>query len=262
MTHPIKFSPGNHQYRLDGKPVKGVTTLLNGGLPKPALPPWAARTVAEYVADNREAVAQLYTMGRWPMVNALKGIPWEQRDQAAAKGTDVHSLAEDVVHGREVEVPAHLVGHVEGYARFLDQWDVQPILVERMVANREHWYAGTFDLIATVKGEPMLLDLKTSKGIYGEVALQVAAYRFAEFYQDDDGLEQPMPEVARVAAVHVREDGTDLIPLESSDKPFRCFLHIAWVAKQSDAIKTWVGQPATLDEAAAVFASAPNLDVA
>ena len=243
MTGPIRFTPGNHQYRLDGKPVKGVTTLISQGLPKPALPRWAANTVAEYVADNPEAIEQLRRMGRWPMVNALKGVPWEQRDQAGAKGTEVHKLAESVVHGLEVDVPEHLVGHVEGYARFLDAWQVEPILVERMVANREHWYAGTFDLIANVCGEPWFLDLKTSKGVYGETSLQIAAYRNAEFWQDDDGNEQPLPETAKVGVLHVREDGTDLLPLDASDKPWRCFLHVAWVAKQTDAIKGWVGEP-------------------
>lgn len=250
MSHPIKFSPGNHQYRLDGKPVKGVTTLIGQGLPKPALPRWAANTVAEYVADNPDAIDQLRKMGRYPMVNALKGVPWEQRDQAAAKGTEVHRFGEQVIHGTEVEVPQHLAGHVEGYVRFLDTWKVEPILVERMVANREHWYAGTFDLIADIAGTVWLLDLKTSKGIYGETALQCAAYRNAEFWQDDEGLEQPLPEVERVGALHVREDGTDLLPLDSSDTPFRVFLHVAWVAKQTEAIKEMVGTAMHLDGAA------------
>lgn len=242
MTHPIKFSPGNHQYRLDGKPVKGVTTLLNGGLPKPALPRWAANTVAEYVADNPDAITQLRSMGRYPMINALKGVPWEARDKAGARGTDVHHLAEKLIHGVEVDVPAHLVGHVEGYAKFLDLWKVEPILTERQVANRQHWYAGTFDLIADIGGTKWFLDLKTSKGIYGEVALQVAAYRNAEFWQDDDGTEQPLPPTERIGALHVREDGTELIPLDSTDAPWKVFQHVAWVAKQIDAIKGFVGE--------------------
>ena len=240
MTHPLKFSKGNHQYRLDGKPVKGVTTLISGGVPKPALVRWSARTVAEYVADNSDAVEQLRAMGRNSMVNALKGVPWDSRDKAAARGTDVHKLGEDLVHGREVDVPEHLLGHVEGYAKFLDEWQLEPILTEKMVANREHWYGGTFDLIATMHGTPWLLDLKTAKGVYGENALQCSAYRNAEFWQDDDGLEQPMPEVERIGVLHVREDGTTLVPLDSGPKPFQCFLHAAWLCKQADAIKSFV----------------------
>lgn len=248
MTHPIKFNEARHMYWLDGRPVKGVTTLLNAGLPKPALVRWSANTVAEYVADNPEQVEQLRAMGRNSMVNALKGVPWDSRDKAAARGTDVHALAEKLVHGVEVDVPAHLVAHVEGYAKFLDEWDVQPILTEKKVASRTHWYAGTFDLIATVRGVPMLLDLKTSKGIYGEVALQVDAYRNADFYQDDDGHEQPIPECERIAALHVTEAGTSLVPLDSSGAPFRCFLHVAWLAKKADEIKGYAGSPLTIED--------------
>ena len=41
-----------HKYVLDGQPVKGVTTLIGSGMPKPALPYWSAKLVAEYVYDN------------------------------------------------------------------------------------------------------------------------------------------------------------------------------------------------------------------
>ena len=244
MTHPLKFSKGNHQYRLDGKPVKGVTTLISGGLPKPALVRWSANMVAEYVADNPDAVEQLRAMGRNSMVNALKGVPWDSRDKAAARGTDVHKLGEDLVHGREVDVPEHLLGHVEGYAKFLDKHNVEPVLTEFMVANRAAWYCGTADLIAKIDGVMIFADLKTSKGIYGETALQIAAYKNAEWYQDDDGNECPIPEVERCAALHVREDGTELVPLDSTDAPWKVFQHVAWVAKQLDTIKGFVGEAA------------------
>ena len=102
----LKFSPGNHSYRLDGKPVPGVTTLLKGGIPAPALVYWSAKQVAEYVADNEDHVAQLRSMGRNPMVAALKSVPWETRDTAAVRGTDVHALAEQLVHGNEVRCPS------------------------------------------------------------------------------------------------------------------------------------------------------------
>jgi hypothetical protein len=42
----------NHWYKIDGKKADGVTTLLSQGLAKPWLGNWAAKTVAEHVADN------------------------------------------------------------------------------------------------------------------------------------------------------------------------------------------------------------------
>lgn len=242
----LKFSPKGHRYWLDGKPIPGVTTLLGKGLPKPAIPYWAAKSVAEYVIDNPEGVDQLRTMGREPAVAALKQVPWQKRDEAAVRGTDVHRLAEDLVHGREVEVPEHLVGHVEGYARFLDKFAVKGILTERPVASRKWWYAGTFDLIAEIDGVVWSLDNKTSKGVYGETGLQVAAYTTAEFYLAEDGDEKPLPEVERMGVLHVTEDGTLLHPMGDRaviDKAAATFRHIAYVAKQTDWIKGLIGQP-------------------
>jgi hypothetical protein len=238
----LRFNPSSHRYWLDGRAVPGVTTLIGKGLPKPALPGWAARTVAEWVADNPDGLDQLRGMGREPMVNALKAVPWQRRDEAAVRGTDVHALAERVVAGEEVTVPDHLVGFVEGYAKLLDTTRLEPLLVEAQVASRTYWFAGTADLIARIDGEVGLLDLKTSSGIYGETALQTAAYASAEFYLGDGGEddERPLPVISFIAAVHVTEHGSRLhrFPV-AVDHAFKVFTHVAWVAKQVPDIDSW-----------------------
>jgi hypothetical protein len=242
----LKFSPGNHQYKLDGKPVTGVTTLIKGGLPAPALVYWSAKMVAEYVADNEDAVAQLRAMGRNTMVAALKGIPWDTRDKAALKGTDIHALAERVVHGEEIDVPPEFFGHVQGYADWLDKFDAVPVLAEKSCANRKHWYAGRFDLIADLPGARWLLDVKTGKNAYPDAAIQLDAYRNCEFYvtDDDPETEYPMPEgIERLGVLHVTESGTTLVPMQSDGAPFRDFLHCAWITKRDQAIKAYKLEP-------------------
>jgi hypothetical protein len=246
----LKFSPGNHQYRLDGKHIPGVTTLIGKGLPKDALVYWSAKAVAEYVADNEDGVTQLRAMGRGPMVNALKGVPWESRDKAAVKGTDVHALAEQVVHGAEVEVPPDLVDHVTGYATWLDEFDVTPVLTERSCANRTLFYAGRFDLIADIAGTRWMLDVKTG-GVYADAALQLDAYRNTEFYvQDDDpDTELPLPEhVERLGVIHVTDAGTTLYPMRSDGEPFRIFKHVMYVAKRRKDIDAFKFDPITSPE--------------
>jgi hypothetical protein len=233
-----------HRYTLDGKPVPGVTTLLSNGLPKPALTRWAAKTAAEYVADNLEVLNAL--PDRESIVATVKQSPWSQRDRAAVRGTDVHALAEKLLHGEEVEVPEHLTGYVEGYARFLDEWQPTPVLTERPVASRKWWYAGTFDAILRMPdGETLLVDWKTSKGVYGETASQIAAYREAEFYVADDGTEQPMPEVDGLAVVHVTPTGCDLYRVADPEAAWKDALHIFWVAKATDRIKAQITEPCT-----------------
>ncbi len=214
----LQFQPKAHRYRLDGKAVPGVTTIL-GVLDKPALPKWAAGAVAEYVADHPDGVEHLRTMGRGPMVSALKGIPWQARDEAANRGTEVHGYAAAIVKGGEVDVPELLVGHVESYLSFLDDYGIRPVLVEQAVASRTHWYAGTLDLVADSKRHPRAIyDLKTSRsGIYAQTAFQNAAYGMADFY-GLDGDEHPMSEIGIEASfgVHLRADGYDVHPLPYS----------------------------------------------
>lgn len=238
----LVFYPKSHRYKLDGFWVPGVTTLIGKGLPK-VLHYWSARRVAEYVADNRSAVEQLYDMGRGPMVAALKEVPWQERDEAAVRGTDVHVLAEKLVHGEEVDVPDYILGHVEGYARFLDAFAVEPILTEHAVGSRKWQYAGTFDLAARIGGVTWGLDNKSSRDVYGETALQLAAYFGAEFYLAEDGTEQPLPEVERMGVLHIRADGTDLYPIKDPGSAWKDFLHVAWTAKATDRIKAQVADP-------------------
>jgi len=246
----LKFAPGNHAYFCDGKRIPGVTTLISKGLPKPAIPYWAAKTVAEYVLDHPEGVEALRTMGRSSAVAALKQVPWTRRDEAAVRGTDVHALAERIIHGEQVDVPEHLVGHVEGYTRFIDTFGVEPILTEVPVANRAHWYAGKPDAIVNMGGTVWLLDWKTSSGVYGETALQTAAYARAEFYVNDGewAFEHPMPQVERIGVVHVTADGSQLYDLGDVDEAFKVFTHVAWVANKTDWIKGLIGEPMTIEE--------------
>lgn len=253
----LKFNAKTHRYWLDGKPIKGVTTLL-GSLNKPAIPYWAAKSVAEHVADNLDNLPAWGQMDRESLVAALKQVPWTKRDKAGIRGTEIHALAEEIVHGREVEVPDTLLGFVQGYVDFLDAFNVKPIATECSVGNREHFYAGRFDFIGTIDtdehaGLTWLLDWKTSAGVYGETGLQTAAYARGEFYatDEDPDAEVPMPHIDKIGVVHITESGSFLHDLGSIDESFEEFLHTAALTKSSDRRKTLVGDPIAPKGAAA-----------
>lgn len=237
----INYGRG-HGYKIDGEKVDGVTTLIKDGLPKPALVGWAARSVAEHVADNLDAVLGMRDMGRDAIVAALKEAPWTSRNKAGARGTEVHGYAERLAAGEEVEVPDHIAGHVEACVAFLDDWKVRPVLTETSVGSRKWRYGGTLDLVADVTRpdgggeERAILDWKTAaSGIWPETAYQLAAYRHAEIYLDDDGAEQPMADLGITCGygVHIRADGYDVIPVRCDEPVFKAFLHIAWVARHA-----------------------------
>lgn len=236
----LVFDEARHRYSLDGRPVTGVTTIIGKGLPKPGLPYWSARVVAEAAVDEAATLAATIGMqGRDAVVNRLRRAPWQARDRAAVRGTRVHALAEQVALGGEVDVPASLVPYVEGYVEFLDGHDVEPILTEARLASRAHWYAGTADLVARMGGETWLLDLKTSNNIHGSYALQCAAYARAEFHLDADGEERPMPPIDRIGAIHVQPDGCRLAEFPSVNQAWNAFLAVKAVADLTVTIDSW-----------------------
>lgn len=253
-----------HSYKVDGQPVDGVTTLIKGGLPKPALMYWSARTVAEYVADNLDQVAAMAGMGRASIVAALKEVPWTARDAAAAKGTEVHALAEKVVHGDRVDVPEQIAGYVESCVAFLDEYRVEPIVVEAVIASRRWRYAGTADLLAklTLPGDEVVTavaDYKTgASGIWPDVALQLAAYRNGDVYLNARGAEYPLAGLglAETAyAVWLRPDGYDVYPVNAGPDVFKVFNHLAYVARRTDEkkgeITSWLGEALQREEVTA-----------
>lgn len=252
----LRFFEKTHKYTLDGRPIPGVTTLIGGGVPKPALPYWAAKTVAEWVVDNPDELAALVAAGdRYAAIKTLKGIPWERRDAAAVKGSEIHALAELIIHGHEAEVPDALLGYVDGYVKFLEEFDVQPILTEIPVANRRWYYAGKPDAIVTMGRGPWadeiaLLDWKSSSAVYGETSLQCAAYARAEFAQVGDD-EIPLPEITRIGVVHLTESGSYLYDLGDIEKAFAEFKSAAYIAKTADRRKTLIGEPMTVEVAVA-----------
>lgn len=247
----LVFYPASHRYKLDGQWVSGVTTLIKGGLPRDSLMYWSARTVAEYVADHPEDVDALRRMGRGPMVQALREVPWEKRDTAAARGTEVHALAERLVADEQIPIPEHLDGYVRSCVDFLDEWQPKTLLAERAVGHRAHWWAGTFDYICELPdGRIVLADWKTTaSGIWPETAYQLAAYRHAEFYVTQDGDELPLPPITDTWGVHLRRDGYDVVPVKADEATYKEFRHIAFVAAAAKRAKGdkhtpgYVGQP-------------------
>lgn len=226
-TTGLKFYDASHRYKLDGNWVPGVTTIL-GVLSKPALPKWAASSVAEYVADNREAIEHLYAAGRGPMVASLKETPWQRRDDAADRGTKFHDFAERILLGEEVDVPDAQVPLVESALTFMDAYNVRPLAIEQAVGSREHRYAGKFDLIADSNLGRAIFDWKSGKRIYASTAFQCAAYAFAEFMCDGNGgPESALPQFIETAyGVHIRDDGYDVYPLAFGDSIYDEFLTI------------------------------------
>ena len=170
------------------------------------------------------------------------------KDTAAKRGTDVHRAAERLLAGEAVQVPEEIAGHVEAYARFIEEFKVEPVHVEFSCVSYKWGYAGTGDLCAWIQvpdlGRVLTLDdLKTSRsGIFGETALQLAGYRYADVWVVD-GKEIEPPPVDHCFGIHVRGDGYDLIPVEVTEQEFKDYLYAGRIGQFVARSRDLIGAP-------------------
>lgn len=222
MTQPAQAKKGRRGLRVYSWPpqpphdleVVSVTSLIGEGLPKPALVGWAAKVVAECAVDDHELVAAMLKKpdGEQKALEYVKGARWRTTRKAADRGTIVHAAIESYVAGKplsseqleeklvEARVPRNLwksaAGMVAGAVEFLTDLEPEVLHSEATVYSREHGYAGTTDLVVKLQlggsVKPAIVDFKTSKAIYDDVSLQLAAYAYADFVGLNDGTELPL----------------------------------------------------------------------
>lgn len=152
----------HQRYRnKQGTVVPGVTTVLNI-LNKPALVYWA-----------------------WNL--GMKGLDFRKvTDQAASIGTIAHYLVECYLKGQEPDLGDYTPNNIRparlAFGAFEEWWTTQSLTVigsEEQLASDKFQYGGTIDIMAqgATKGDIRLIDVKTSKAIYDEMLMQLAAYR-------------------------------------------------------------------------------------
>ncbi len=215
----LTFTAGNHAYWL-ADPTTGkksrlpaVSTLLNQ-MAKPQLINWAARIAADYAVDNWDDLGHEPPSQRR---EAIRTAHDRSRNTAAAKGTTVHSFAEDLLAGKPVEVPDELQAQVQGLAAWWEKAGLARVNAEQMVWTPDDddlgvcGYAGTLDLrVMCPRRGPGVLDIKTNaSGIWPDMALQLEAYASAE-YMVTEGRDHPQGPVAWTGILHVRPEGTTL----------------------------------------------------
>lgn len=159
---------GRKIYRTTGGlVVPGVTTLI-GQLDRPALRDWAFRLAREH-----------------PEVESLR----DYMGDAGTRGSLAHHLIESRLLSEEPDLDDFTPSEV-AQARLsleiFDEWlagkDLRIIEIEGEVVSDTYRVGGTFDIFAEVNGRRVVIDLKTSAGIYLEHVLQVVGY--AELLRD------------------------------------------------------------------------------
>ena len=239
-----KNQGSGHSYELDGRWIPGVTTVIGSVLDKPALVSWAARETAAYADEHWARLSGMRSADR---IVELERARYATNKKATQKGHRIHALAERIQSGETVDVPTEILADVEGVARLLDSFEFETLATEAATGSPTWGYAGTFDaLLQSPKFGTCLVDFKSGKRIYDEVAIQLAPYRFAEILATQvetvgprggkrrEWRNEPMREVDHVFAIHVTPSGSTLYPVKAGPAEFGVFLGLL------DTFNQWI----------------------
>ena len=192
----------------DGKRVPGVTTIIGGNLG------WKTRGL-------------MY----WAVNEVKKGNdPFKVRDQAADIGTITHALIEGHLTGEvmidELEYAPKDFEKAEGAFMAYLEWENkhEPVVVatEVPLVSDEYRYGGTLDLVAKIDGVLTLVDFKTSKAMYPDHIIQLAAYQ--ELWRETHDGEVLAPSLLRISKDDGSIDYHSPDRFTKIDKAFECFI--------------------------------------
>lgn len=161
-------TPKEGYYIKDGTRVPSVTQITGRYGDKSSLIPWARK--------------QGYQQ-------AQAGMPLNHNEKSAAEiGTVVHAMVEAKIKGINPLAENTLTEEAmwkkaeQSYASFEYWWGIhrpEMLHTELRLVSEKYKFGGTLDGIGLIGGLLVLLDWKTSSGIYPEYVVQVAGYKIA-----------------------------------------------------------------------------------
>jgi hypothetical protein len=203
----------------DGKKVPSVTTIKGLWGDKGALINWGYRTGREHgVQEARRSLHDALDLVRGPelpvsadalLARALGPLwlgekppvppssQYEVSGQAAAAGTLCHDMIESHVLGHVFELPPDTPDEnvrqaTNGFNQYLAWREgsrIELVATEMGLVSERHRFGGTLDAVGKMPdGTIVLLDWKTSGGIYADMLYQLAGYALL--------LDECMPELS------------------------------------------------------------------
>ena len=195
----LGFDDRLHAYRIGEELIPSVTQTMDV-ISKPGLIPWALKEGVEWLAGNlffdRETkhkhIFHTKGVGIDFLTKGIKGAYRNTSSSAINIGTVTHRWVEQAIRwklegGDPPIMPKQEEAQtaIEAFRAWVSENDVEWHSAEQKVYHRKYKYAGTVDAVATINGEYSVIDWKTSKAVYPEYYLQVAAY--AKALEDMEG---------------------------------------------------------------------------
>jgi hypothetical protein len=153
--NPLNLEDSRYEYKNKGVP--SVTELLS------------------YI-DNQGLINWANMIGRKGMNNQ------DVLKRAAQFGTNTHSAIEKYLKNQDIFVDN------SSFKAFINWWDKLNEENKVDIIGQEEslispYYAGTYDLLVNINGDPYLVDFKTSNHVGYKYFMQIAAYRYLLYTQ-------------------------------------------------------------------------------
>ena len=162
----VEYENGIRYYVTDEGKFVSVTSVLSI-LPKPELDAWRAmvgREEADRIARERAVIGSVchHRILSKYSIRSLEPpaihLPWK----------DLREWLEELSYRAEL---CEMM-----WQEAIDSIEFEPLYVEHTLVSHRHRFAGTFDMLAKIFDKDVLIDLKTSKELWEEYKLQLAAY--------------------------------------------------------------------------------------
>lgn len=196
----LTFDEKKHAYKLDGRLMSGVTTIISETSSKGALVQWAANMACDHIKKNATERVPIDGHAGWlyyevtsDVIEEARTAHAKKRDKAANKGTDTHALVEEYIlrvidrcEGNPKPFPG--VGNstidpnnpIKPFITWAQDNVDRFLAAEQRLYSETHGYAGTCDFVAIIGGKLTIGDLKTFPKMWSADAfIQMGAYSLA-----------------------------------------------------------------------------------
>lgn len=233
-TVKLVYNDVGHRYQVNGVEVMGVTTALSV-ISKPALIQWGINEALKFIKEEIKAGVSYDEIKLNDILTKAKVAHRRKKEEAADFGTMVHNWIEEYIKGKN---PKPLVNELlKSACDTFVKWAIDNKVVftasEKVIYSKKHNYAGTCDFTCEIEGKKYVGDLKTSKGIYDEYALQTSAYKLA--IEEETKVMYDGMIIVRVPKIE--DDVVEIVFINNYEKNARAFLSALYLKQHFNLLK-------------------------
>lgn len=220
------YYPNSHQYRVKGKRLSSVSSIVGYSNSADGLINWAVgRVVGMMRAEIEKPQAVEFHKEQVKMMVDESMNEWERsRDRAAQLGDYIHALLQGLPYEVEGGIPEEWekvgIRALRKFNRWCKRVGYESTDVERLVYSRKYNYAGRLDDMGHSKSGRHMLDYKTGS-VRVKAFAQLAGYAIA--YEE----EFPEDPVKRLTIVDIDKETGEItfhnVPIRQSKRIFRSF---------------------------------------